>query len=147
MSFGGTPETNLLGKIPNDDAFYPDLDKGIFQKDYRLPGEYTDSMISEALAFAKDEINDDLAKTRTKWEMSGQTTLTDKQQRFYFKAVYCRAKSYLLANFATVTAKPSANNVGKESPERYDRFLRFSSNAVRSLQSRGRITVRLIWKS
>lgn len=144
MSFGGTPETTLVGLIANDDSFYPDLDKGQFQKDYRLPGEYTNSMITEALEVAMDEINHDLSLARHNWEQQQLTELSNSQKRLYLRAVYCRAKSYLLENFATVTAKPSANNAGKEAPERYERFLKFSSNAVRRLQKRGRITANLI---
>ncbi|KPY29936.1 Prophage PSPPH06 head completion/stabilization protein, partial [Pseudomonas syringae pv. papulans] len=46
--------------------------------------------------------------------------------------------------FATVNRRESAENVGKELPERSETFLAFSQAAVRSLQGRGRITAALL---
>lgn len=143
MSFSGTVEQQLTGTIENDDLL-PALDIGLFQQNYRLPGEYTQSMITEALAVAKDEVNSDLAKAISQWQTNGQTELTPTQKRLYLRGVYCRAKAFLLEQFATVTAKPSANNAGKEAPERYDIFLKLSSNAIRQLQGRGRISSELL---
>jgi hypothetical protein len=50
----------------------------------------------------------------------------------------------LLTQFATVTRRESAENTGKELPERGETFLEFSQQAVRSLQGRGRITAVLL---
>lgn len=144
MSFGGTPQTKLTGFITNDISFYPDLDKGTFQEDYRLPAEYTDSMISEALCFGMTEINIELQKHLIKWQIKGQQQLTTIQQRLYLRAVYCRAKAFLLKQFPTVTAKPSANNTGKSDAETYPEFLTLAGVALRKLQGRGRIGVEAI---
>lgn len=143
MSFSGQKNQALTGTIQNEGIF-PALDLGYFQVNYRLPSEYTKDMLTEALEVAMDEINGDLEKALAKWLADGQTELTKRQKRLYLRAVFCRAKAFLLEQFATVTAKPSANNAGKEDPERYSKFLKFSANAVRLLQKKGRISAELV---
>jgi hypothetical protein len=66
------------------------------------------------------------------------------QAATYKRAVYARAKASLLTQFATVTRRDSAENTGKELPERSETFLAFSQQAVRSLQGRGRMTAALL---
>lgn len=58
--------------------------------------------------------------------------------------MYCRAKGNSLPQFATITRRESAENTGKEAPERAETFLAFSQQAVRALQGRGRITAALL---
>jgi hypothetical protein len=43
-----------------------------------------------------------------------------------------------------VTRRESAENTGKEAPERGETFLEFSQQAIGSLQGRGRITAALL---
>lgn len=143
MSFSGIIPEKLQGTVSND-GFFPDLDLGEFQETHRLPAEYAPALISEGVMTAMLEVNDDLERIRQTWQNAGQNKLDNNQTNLYKRAVFCRAKSYLLQQYATVTAKPSANNVGKEAPERYDIFLKFSENAIRQLQGRGRIGVYLI---
>ena len=57
--------------------------------------------------------------------------------KLYKRAVYNRAKAQALPQFATVTRRESAENTGKEAPERAETFLAFSQQAVRALQGRG----------
>jgi len=62
----------------------------------------------------------------------------------YKRAEYCRAKAYLLQQFATVNRRESAENLAKEAPATEAQFLAFSQQAVRLLQGRGRITAVLL---
>jgi len=153
MSFSGKPTTFVEQAIEND-GFWPDLSVAEFQKGYRLPAEYLVDMLAAELTTAMTEVNRDLAKRKSDWQNVGITTVKSAdpmvlpertfQAATYKRAVYCRAKASLLTQFATVTRRESAENTGKELPERGEAFLEFSQQAVRSLQGRGRITAALL---
>ncbi|RMN99174.1 Prophage PSPPH06, putative head completion/stabilization protein [Pseudomonas syringae pv. coriandricola] len=153
MSFSGKPTTFVEQAIEND-GFWPDLSVAEFQKGYRLPAEYLVEMLAADLTMAMVEVNTDLAKVKARWQGAGvsnvesadTTVLPERtfQAATYKRAVYSRAKASLLTQFATVNRRESAENVGKELPERSETFLAFSQAAVRSLQGRGRITAALL---
>ena len=153
MSFSGKPTTFVEQAIEND-GFWPNLSVAEFQKGYRLPAEYLVDMLVTDLATAMTEVNRDLAELKARWqgvgvsnvESADTTVLPERtfQAATYKRAVYCRAKASLLTQFATVTRRESAENTGKEVPERGETFLQFSQQAVRSLQGRGRITAALL---
>ncbi|MEB2622079.1 head completion/stabilization protein [Pseudomonas sp. YuFO8] len=153
MSFSGKPTTFVEQAIEND-GFWPNLSVAEFQKGYRLPAEYLVDMLATDLATAMAEVNRDLAERKAGWQNAGVTTVESAdpmvlpERTFhaatYKRAVYCRAKATLLTQFATVTRRESAENTGKELPERGETFLEFSQQAVRSLQGRGRITAALL---
>jgi hypothetical protein len=153
MSFSGKPTTFVEQAIKND-GFWPDLSVTEFQKGYRLPAEYLVEMLAADLNMAMVEVNTDLAKLKARWQGAGvsnvesaDTTILPErtfQAATYKRAVYTRAKASLLTQFATVNRRESAENVGKELPERSETFLAFSQAAVRSLQGRGRITAALL---
>ena len=152
MSFSGKPTTFVEQTIEND-GFWPDLSVSEFQKGYRLPAEFLGDLLTDALAIAMAEINTDLAKLQARWQAAGITNVGTAdpllpgralKTRLYKRAVYCRAKASALQQFATVTRRESADNTGKEAPEREDTFLAFSQSAVRALQGRGRITAALL---
>ncbi|SED16023.1 Phage head completion protein (GPL) [Pseudomonas frederiksbergensis] len=153
MSFSGKPTTFVEQAIEND-GFWPDLSVAEFQKGYRLPAEYLVDMLVTDLTTAMTEVNRDLAKRKGQWQNVGITTVESADpmvlpertfhKATYKRAVYCRAKASLLSQFATVTRRESAENTGKELPERGETFLEFSQQAVRSLQGRGRITAALL---
>lgn len=153
MSFSGKPTTFVEQAIEND-GFWPDLSVAEFQKGYRLPAEYLVDMLVTDLTTAMIEVNRDLAKRKADWQTAGVTTVESAdpmvlpERTFhaatYKRAVYCRAKASLLTQFATVTRRESAENTGKELPERGETFLEFSQQSVRSLQGRGRITAVLL---
>lgn len=153
MSFSGKPTTFVEQAIEND-GFWPDLSVTEFQKGYRLPAECLVEMLAADLTMAMVEVNTDLAKLKARWQGAGvsnvesaDTTILPErtfQAATYKRAVYSRAKASLLTQFATVNRRESAENVGKELPERSETFLAFSQAAVRSLQGRGRITAALL---
>ena len=153
MSFSGKP-TTFVEQIIENDGFWPDLSVTEFQKGYRLPAEYLVDMLVTDLTTALVEVNRDLAKCKSEWQNVGITNVESAdpmvlpertfQAATYKRAVYCRAKASLLTQFATVNRRESAENIGKELPERGETFLEFSQQAVRSLQGRGRITAVLL---
>lgn len=144
MSFSGRPLAPVSQPVSNPDPFYPDLDIVELQTVYRVPIDYSPELLAESLTVAMLEINADLNGARARWIAAGQSELDSAQTALYRRAVLCRAKSYLLTQFATVVARPAANNEGKSAPERADTFITLSGQALRLLQGRGRIGVRLI---
>lgn len=153
MSFSGKPTIFVEQKIEND-GFWPDLSLSEFQKEQRLPAEYLEELLADALNIAMVEVNTDLAKCKARWQTAGITRVESADStllperafkvKLYKRAVYCRAKGNSLPQFATVTRRESAENTGKEAPERAETFLAFSQQAVRALQGRGRITAALL---
>ncbi|MGP3790285.1 head completion/stabilization protein [Pseudomonas sp. B392_1p] len=142
MSFGGKPTTFVEQAIENN-GFWPDLSVSEFQKGYRLPAEYLVELLVADLTTAMVEVNVDLERRQADLSDAG-VELTTHQVATYKRAVYCRAKASLLPQFATVTRRESAENTGKELPDRAETFLAFSQQAVRTLQKRGRITAVLL---
>ncbi len=153
MSFSGKP-TTFVEQIIENDGFWPNLSVAEFQKGYRLPAEYLVEMLVTDLTTAMVEVNRDLTKCKGKWQAVGITSVKSAapmvlpERTFhvatYKRAVYCRAKASLLPQFASVVRRESAENLGKEEPERKETFLEFSQQAVRLLQGRGRITAMLL---
>lgn len=153
MSFSGKPTTLVELAIEND-GFWPNLDVAELQKGYRLPGEYLVDLLAAEVTTAMTEVNSDLATCKARWQNQGVTSLESAdpmvqpertfQAATYKRAVYCRAKATLLTQFVTIIRRDSAENLGKELPERPETFLAFSQQAVRSLQGRGRITAALL---
>ena len=153
MSFSGRPTTLVEQQIENN-GFWPNLSVSEFQKGYRLPAEYVLDMLGADLTTAMTEVNADLAELKARWQGRGvsnvesadTTVLPERtfQAATYKRAVYCRAKASLLTQFATIIRRDSAENLGKELPDRPETFLAFSQQAVRSLQGRGRITAALL---
>lgn len=150
MSFGGKPTTLVDRTIPND-GFWPDLELAEFQASYRLPAEYLPDMIVEGLVTGMGEVNLDLDLRKSAWQDLGFLSLEGsgmEREAFYLasyrRAAYCRAKAFLLQQFATVNRRESAENLGKEGPETHELFLTYSQQSVRVLQGRGRITAELI---
>jgi len=153
MSFSGRPTHLIDHPIPND-GFWPDLDVAEFQRSYRLPAEYLVELLVDGLTTAMHEVNSDLAKRKADWQRADirQVSRADPmmlpERHFYVasykRAVYCRAKSFLLSQFATVNRRESAQNLAKEAPDTAEQFLSFSQQAVRLIQGRSRITSELI---
>ncbi|WP_338487890.1 head completion/stabilization protein [Pseudomonas trivialis] len=155
MSFSGKPTTFVEQTIEND-GFWPDLSVSEFQKEQRLPAEYLVELLVDTLKSAMVEVNTDLARVKATLQGAGVLSLTAAagagtpaawayahKITLYKRAVYCRAKAHSLPQFATVNRRESAENTGKEAPERVETFLAFSQQAVRVLQGRGRITAAL----
>ncbi|HBO3937257.1 TPA: head completion/stabilization protein [Pseudomonas aeruginosa] len=153
MSFSGTPTTFVDRAIPND-GFWPNLGVAEFQAGYRLPAEYLVDLLADSLTIAMGEVNRDLAKRKAAWQAAGMVSVETAdplllpERAFYAaiykRAVYCRAKAFLLKQFATINRRPEAANLAKESPETYEQFLALSQEAVRQIQGRGRITAVLL---
>lgn len=153
MSFSGNPTHLIVQPIPND-GFWPDLELSEFQKGYRMPAEYLVELLVDGIGFAMGEVNVDLARRKTQWQRAGIHIVASadpmilEERAFmvlsYKRAVYCRAKAFLLSQFATINRRDSAQNLAKEGPDVATTFLAFSQQAVRVIQGRSRMTCELI---
>jgi hypothetical protein len=153
MSFSGKPTTLIAHPITND-GFWPELDVAEFQKGYRLPAEYLMELLVDGITQAMGEVNLDLARHKAHWQAAGIRNVAKADPMLlpertfmaasYKRAVYCRAKAFLLAQFATINRRESAEHYAKESPQTHEQFLSFSQQAVRLIQGRGRVTAELI---
>lgn len=153
MSFSGRPTTLIAQPIAND-GFWPNLDVAEFQKGYRLPAEYLVELLVDGISLAMGEINADLAARKAAWQAVGIDNVATADPMIlpertfmaasYKRAVYCRAKAYLLSQFATFIRRDAAENLAKEAPQTHEQFLSFSQQAVRLIQGRSRITAELI---
>lgn len=153
MSFSGRPTQLIDHPIPND-GFWPDLNVAEFQQGYRLPGEYLVELLVDGITLAMGEVNVDLACRKASWQAAGISRVETADPMIlpertfmavsYKRAVYCRAKAYLLNQFATFIRRDSAENLAKEAPQTHEQFLSFSQQAVRLIQGRSRITAELI---
>lgn len=153
MSFSGRPTVLVPHPIPND-GFWPDLDVAEFQKGYRLPAEYLLDLLVDGITLAIGEVNGDLARRKALWQAVGISHVATADPMIlpertfmaasYKRAVYCRAKAYLLSQFATFIRRDSAQNLAMEAPQTQETFLSFSQQAVRLIQGRSRTTAALI---
>lgn len=152
MSFSGKSTTVVDQTIENN-GFWPNLSLAEYMKAYRLPGEYLSEVLVTQLELAMVEVNNDLARLMERWKTFGISAVANADPilleertfkvKLYKRAVYCRAKATALTDFATVSRREVAENTGKEAPERAETYQAFSSQAVRALQGRGRVTVAL----
>jgi hypothetical protein len=156
MSFSGKP-TSFVEQTIENDGFWPNLSLAEFQKQQRLPAEYLVELLTSALNISMAEVNTDLAGVKATLQAAGVSNLEAAagvstasglayahKVMLYKHAVYSRAKASALTQFATVNRRESAENTGKEAPERSETFLAFSQQAVRLLQGRGRISAELL---
>ncbi|AMO56563.1 hypothetical protein GZ77_03855 [Endozoicomonas montiporae] len=139
MSFSGLPDQAVDSTVSND-GFWPDLDTGEFQKNYRLPAEYELGMVEDNLQLGMASVNHTLRKWKAEQQEAGHDSMDsvpsdqiggDKLTLIYYRrAVFCHAKALLLQQFATTDRREAANNEAKESEETEDKFLEFSRHAI-----------------
>ena len=139
MSFSGLPDHAVDSTVTND-GFWPDLNTGDFQTNYRLPAEYEQAMVEDHLQLAMAWANQTLRKWKTEQQAAGHHSMESVPSDeiggekltliHYRRAVFCHAKALLLQQFATTDRREAANNEAKESEETEDKFLEFSRHAI-----------------
>ena len=150
MSFSGLPENKVTGTIEND-GFWPALDLGKFQSEYRIPAEFAKAMVEEHIRLAMLRTNSQLKIWKAEQRAAGHNSLADvpgemlgdtsEYQILYRRAVFCHAKALLMKQFATVNRRAGANNDAKESDETEDKFMEFARDAIADFTGQSRIGV------
>ena len=154
MSFSGKVRDEVPAITLSNSAFFPDIELKEFMDMYRIPGDFNTDMVTEQAYLAMADINLQLNSWRDTQINAGFATLADApaeqigstshKVRLYKQAVFCLAKAKLLTDFATVFRKAEAENLGKEAPEREEKLMEQSNQAVRGIIDKPRITSALI---
>ena len=154
MSFSGKTRTDQPAKTLQNSAFFPDLDLKAFIDTYRIPSDHPIALVEEQVYLAMGTINKQLDIYRAAQIALGYDTLAavpademggkSIQIRRYERAVFALAKAKLLQDFATVIRKKEAENLGKEAPEREEKYREFSTQAVREILGKSAISVELL---
>lgn len=155
MSFSGfSDQIDKVKTIPNI-PFWPDLNISQFQADYRLPGEYRESMLEDRLKLAMIWANTQLEGWKKEQVTDGVVSLGEVPVGespawgsplvlLYIRAVSCHAKALLLEDYATVMRKSDAVSDAKESEDTVEKWHRMAANALNDLQSKPKIHAELL---
>lgn len=147
MSLTGKPALTLSASISNE-GFWPDLFTADLLTKYRIPAEYANEVIETGMVLAMLRVNIALALVETAIRDTGFTTAVDyiaanprpigKTEWLnvqYEHAVYCRAKAFLLKQFATLNRKEIGENAAKESAQTEQYWLDESTNAIAEISA------------
>lgn len=138
-----------------NDGFWPDVAVADFERRRALPADLATQTTGAALLAAVAEINLQLASHQTTLRGKGYSTAaevpgpslegsTNALTEQYLAAVFARAKSALLPEFASVTERATANNQVERSPDQRAQLLAESQQLVRSIKGKRRAGVSLI---
>jgi len=143
MGFSGTTGTSSNITVKND-GWFPDLAVKDLQDIYRLPTEYADGLLVEGLQIAMAWANRQLKEWKAKQVEDGAKSLDEvKADKLgevsilflqYRRAVFSRAKAYLLKHFPTVNRRDNAENEAKESNETEATFKGFAAEAISEIK-------------
>lgn len=147
--YTGKTDNYLNTNVSNED-FYPSLNIGDFQRDYKMPAEFDAESVSNNIMQAMMETNDSLKGQQSLWQAAGYNTLGEVPASqinnesinlfHYRRAVFCKAKYLAYLQLISQSTKGGAENLGKNSDEIRNVFLTESNNALRALKGqRGRI--------
>lgn len=146
--FSGRTAQKLSRTVANG-AFWPELELGELQEQYRIPSEYREQTILHQTILAAIEVNRELNQERCQWVRNGWATLQDVPAEemgdgevalheltlLYKQAVYALAKAKLLANYASANRRDRvAEHPAREGEETYELFIAQSTDAIRLLR-------------
>jgi len=153
MTFSGKANEESTTTVKND-GWWPDFAVSDFQKRYRMPTEYAESLLVDGLQLGMAWANKELSGWRALREAEGfealaaveASTLGDDSLLlvYYRRAVYSHAKGYLLTQYPTVDRREAANNEARESEQTESKFYEFAQQAVADLRGECRVTAVLI---
>lgn len=143
-------DTNII-----NDGFWPDLNAGDFEKRRGVPAEMDKEAIAFALAAAISQINIELSNKKAQCleegiekaeAVTGTPAIGDKNLLviLYEKAVFARAKSDLLPEYATQQAKDAGDRVAESEPETRNSLLAESQQHIRAINGKSRVGIELI---
>lgn len=131
MSFGGKVNQTESTTISGDG--WPDVSTGEFRTIRRVSSVFDDDSIAMALSIAALNVQRQLISI-----LVGDVppALNEAKALTYKRAVYGRAHSELLAEFATQNMREQGKNAATDDPEQADRFLAQSARDICLLLNR-----------
>lgn len=153
--FNGQNQTAYQDTVITNNGFWPDINAGDFEKRRGVPVDLDKESIAYSVASAIAQINIELENKRivyqgagftTANEVPGQPKVKDKNLLviLYEKAVFARAKSELLPEYATQQTKEAGENVASRQAEIRDQLLAESQQHIRAIQGESRCGVSLL---
>lgn len=142
MAFTGKPPGYLEREVSND-AFYPTLSIGDFQKQHRVPAELAPIAVEHQLTLARNHVNAQLFARKATWTQNGVAHLADLDtpafsfSHTYVSAIFLRAKAKLLMDYQTFSRRDTAENMATERDEIEQRLLSDSRLALRKIMGAG----------
>jgi hypothetical protein len=153
--FNGQVSTQYQDTVITNDGFWPDINAGDFEKRRGVPMNMDKESIAYSLAAAIAQINIELVNTKSKYismgeitasSIEGQPQIGDKNLLviLYEKAVFARAKSELLPEFATTQTKEAGENIAMNQSAMRDQLLAESQQHIRAMICKGRTGIELL---
>nr|WP_319491064.1 head completion/stabilization protein [uncultured Desulfobacter sp.] len=150
MSFTGFSDQIDSATVVGNTSFYPEINLSAFQASYRLPGEYREDMLIDRLKLAITWANRELADWQAATAAEGIMNIREIPQDdmpawgsplvlLYIRAVSCKAKAFLLADYATMLRKSDAQSDAMEADETASRWHRMASDAINQIQGKTNI--------
>ena len=138
-----------------NDGFWPNINAGDFEKRRGVPIDLNKESIAYSVASAIGQINIELQKKKTEYKalgfetannVTGQASIDGKNLLviLYEKAVFARAKSELLPEYATQQTKDAGENVASSHSEIRDQLLAESQQHIRAINGKSRCGVALL---
>ena len=138
-----------------NDGFWPNINAGDFEKRRGVPIDLDNDSIAYSVVSAVGQINIELQKTKIAYladgystanAVPGQPKIADKNLLviLYEKAVFARAKSELLPEYATQQTKDAGENVASSQAEIRDQLLAESQQHIRAIKGESRCGVALL---
>lgn len=144
---GRTPQK--LNRTVDTGAFWPALELGELQEQYRIPSDYREETILHQTILAAVDVNRELSEERCQWVRDGWETLAEVPAEeqgsgdaalhelvlLYKQAVYALAKAKLMANYASMNRRDrQAEHPAREGAETYEMFVQQSQDAIRLIR-------------
>ena len=153
--FNGQGQTAYQDTVITNNGFWPDINAGDFEKRRGVPVDLDKGSIAYSVASAIAQINIELAGKQTTYQYAGYATANavpgqpkvgDKNLLviLYEKAVFARAKSELLPEYATQQTKEAGENVASSQADIRNQLLAESQQHIRAIKGESRCGVALL---
>lgn len=153
--FNGQSQTAYQDTVIENNGFWPDINAGDFEKRRGVPIDLDKESIAYSVAASIAQINIELKRTQSAHQSAGYTTANDVPGQpkiadknllviLYEKAVFARAKSELLPEYATQQTKDAGENVASSQSELRDQLLAESQQHIRAINGNSRCGVALL---
>lgn len=140
--FSGRTEKRLDTIIPNT-PFFPALELGELQENYRIPSDYRANTIGSLTLRAMIDVNRYLQPKQCEWVRMGYSQLRDvpsdelgdvhELTELYKSAVFNRAKAYLLRNYPSMNRRDRGDYPARDGEETEQYYLDESERYIQML--------------
>ena len=153
--FNGQSQTTYQDTVIENNGFWPDINAGDFEKRRGVPVDLDAASTAYSVASAIAQINIELTSKQTAYQDAGYATANDVPGQpkvgdknllviLYEKAVFARAKSELLPEYATQQTKDAGENVASSQADIRDQLLAESQQHIRAIKGDSRCGVALL---